>query len=124
MKIEQFIGTIEGYFSPYDNQNVKAAVTRYLARFEEDNLPTLLDLVMGNHYVRLGTPCMASIEKIHKAYHEETGKTLKRNTAVSATAPVYDSPVISEEERAEVEAMMKEEGGILGIITRKHHEAS
>ncbi|MDC7223483.1 MAG: hypothetical protein PQJ60_07050 [Spirochaetales bacterium] len=128
MNIAEFIETIEGYYSPYENQVRKAAVVRYLERYKPNQLSDLLDLVISNHFVRLGTPCMASIERIHREYNEGDPQK-RRESHVSLKKPVKEIsacspealPVISDEERAEVERMLEEEGGILGMIHRQRN---
>lgn len=97
MKTETFIQKIEEYYGAYNNDFQKQSIARYLDTYEPDKLPLLLSLVMKNHFARLGTPCMASIDKIHEYHHRgdyrnqiEGNPSLKKQNRVSACAPDPD----------------------------------
>lgn len=98
MTVGGFIFSIEGYYGEYQNDLVKKAVDKYLRSYPEKNLDKLLNLVMRNHFTRLGTPCMASIDKIHTFYHLgdymrriEGHKSLKiEDKVISATRNIIE----------------------------------
>lgn len=119
MTIKEFVKEIEEYYGNQLNSSQKGYVTNYLSVYENKNLVKLLSVVMMYHSINFGTPGMATIEKAHKGYCEES-ETLKFVRTVSATAPVKE-PEISEEEREEVTRMMNEEGGILSLIAKKEN---
>jgi hypothetical protein len=91
--------SVYGAYSP----TVKAMVLGYLKKYKQESLGSLFTLVIENHFVRLGQPCVATIEKIHKAYYDEKCLSLKIPVkTVSATRP-YNEPEIEEDDMASVE---------------------
>ena len=118
MTTNDFLSELEGYYGNKLPEKARLYTENYLRKYDTSNLKDLLMIVLMYHPLQFHTPGMAVIEKAHTEYCKERD-SLKKDNRISATRPIDDDPIISEEEREEVQKMMKEEGGILGIIANR-----
>lgn len=131
MTKERFIARIEDYYGPYDREQIKGAVLNYLDIYEESRLSLLSALIIKQHPVRFGTPCVATIEQIHKDYvygdmrrgipgHSPYTKVAGK----SACAPVEAEPPATEEEVREIISGLEDGAANLlrGFIGERHEK--